>query len=65
MESNGSGIAVGCTSCAVDLFLDAAADEDEDEVRRRLAAFFAAHDRCDVFMDVSRTAGPLPRRPRP
>lgn len=56
-----SGIAVGCTTCAVQLFLDAV---DDAQVRDRLTKFFDAHGRCDVFVDVSRTVVPLPRGPR-
>lgn len=59
MSSTRAGIAVGCSSCSVDRFFDAA---DEDELRTALAAFFDAHDGCDVHMDVSRTVAPLPRR---
>ena len=62
MATPGAGIALGCTSCAVELLLDAV---DEDDVRAGLARFFAAHEGCDVFMDVSRTAVPLPRRSLP
>lgn len=62
MAEGGTGIAVGCTTCGVELFLDV---EDEDALRARLAGFFGAHEGCDVFMDVSRTRAPLPRRPQP
>lgn len=54
------GIAVGCTTCEVALFLEVV---EEDEVRVRLAQFFAAHDGCEVFLDVSRTEAALPQAP--
>ena len=60
MATSGAGIAVGCTTCAVELLLDAV---DEDEVRAGLAAFFDAHDGCSVFVDLARASVPLPRRP--
>ena len=59
MAAGGSGIALGCTSCDVQLFL---LETEEDAVRAQLASFFMEHTRCQVFMDVSRTAIPLPRR---
>jgi hypothetical protein len=58
MTPDRSGIAVGCTSCGVDLLL---ASEQEHELRARLADFFEAHAECHVFVDVSRTDAPLPR----
>ncbi|MCW2680839.1 MAG: hypothetical protein JWM62_2240 [Frankiales bacterium] len=61
MTSSGSGIALGCTTCRTELFLQ---ETHDDEVRGALAAFFREHDGCEVFMDVSRAALPLPRRPR-
>ena len=59
MVTGGSGIALGCTSCDVQLFL---LETEETAVRAQLAAFFVEHTGCQVFMDVSRTAIPLPRR---
>jgi hypothetical protein len=58
MTSDGSGITLGCTTCGVELHL---APQDEAELREALASFFAQHDTCHVFLDLSRSGVPLPR----
>lgn len=59
MDTGEKGIAVGCTTCRVDLFLEAG---DETQARANLTRFFDQHDGCHVFMDVGRTTAPLPGR---
>ena len=53
-----AGLVLGCTTCDLRVVLEATG---EDDVRSGLAGFFVAHDGCDVFVDVSRAAVPLPR----
>ncbi len=59
MDTDRAGIALGCTTCGLELFLP---QQDDSEVRLALVAFFEEHSGCDVFMDVSRAGIPLPRR---
>jgi hypothetical protein len=60
MDTDRAGIALGCASCSLELFLP---QQEDDAVRTALGAFFDEHDGCAVFMDVSRAGLPLPRRP--
>ncbi len=59
MTPSRTGIALGCTTCQVDVVVES---QEEDEVRAALAGFFAAHEGCHVTMDISRHARPLPRK---